>query len=266
MERLSKLLLCLACLAALAACAAEQTTPAPTSADEVAAQPSVTSLPPTATPLPPTATPLPPTATPLPPTATPLPPTATPLPPSTPTATPGLDPEPHAVLGAPDAPITIYEFSDYGCPACRQYALRTFPTIRTEYIDTGKVRYIFKDYPVVSQHGGLAAQAAECAGEQGFYWEMHDQLFANPQEWDVSPEAARAAFYDYAQAYEMDADALVACVDEGRYQADVDRDVEEALEIGWFGTPTFFINRKMLSGAMPPEVFRDVIDRELEGE
>lgn len=187
-----------------------------------------------------------------------------PVPATDATPTPGLDAEEYAVLGAPDAPITIYEFSDYGCPACRQYALFTFPAIKEEYIDTGKVRYVFKDYPVVSRQGGLAAQAAECAGEQGYYWEMHDQLFLNPEEWDTSPEAALVAFRRYAEAYNMDADALVACVNEGRYQADVDRDVEEALEIGWFGTPTFFINRKMLSGALPPAAFREVLDRELE--
>ncbi len=252
--------------AALTPAATAQPTVTPIPAAEAPATPAPTTAPaqPTAT-----TTTIPPTAAPAsaaadPTAAAPIGSLASPVPAAEATPTPGLDAEEYAVLGEPDAPITIYEFSDYGCPACRQYALFTFPAIKEEYIDTGKVRYVFKDYPVVSRHGGLAAQAAECAGEQGYYWEMHDQLFLNPEEWDASPEAALAAFRRYAEAYNMDADALVACVNEGRYQADVDRDVEEALDIGWFGTPTFFINRKMLSGALPPAAFREVLDRELE--
>lgn len=183
-----------------------------------------------------------------------------------PSPTPGLEFEEYARLGDPNAPVTIYEFSDFGCPACRQFALNTFPVLKAEYIDTGLVQLIYKDYPIVSQYGGMAAQAAECSGEQGVYWEMHDLLFNAPEEWNVSPEAALATFGRYGQALGIDADALVECVASERYKADVDRDVEEAMSIGWFGTPTFFINRKMLSGAMPPEVFREVIDRELGGQ
>jgi protein-disulfide isomerase len=239
----------------LAACGTAPSTT--TTASNASAQPTSTIAPPTVTPdVSPTPTPTP--------TATSVPPTATPSP-VPPTPTPGLDSEPYASLGSPDAPVTIYEFSDYGCPACRHYALFTFPTIKEEYIDTGKVYYVFKDYPVVSRQGGLAAQAAECAGEQGHYWDMHSQLFIDPGEWDsVPPEAAQTVFRRYAQAYEIDADALAQCVAEGRYEADVARDVEEGTQIGWFGTPTFFINRKMLSGAQPPEVFREVIERELD--
>jgi protein-disulfide isomerase len=253
---------CLPVLALLlAACGASQPAQVATSASPTAAPTSPPALP-SITPLP-TAT-----STSIPATATPLPPS--PVPPS-PTATPqaGLDEEPHATLGTPDAPITIYEFSDFGCPSCRQFALFTFPTLKEQYIDTGKVRLIYKDFPIVSQHGGLAAQAAECAGEQGYYWEMHDQLFANPAEWNASPAAALEAFRRYAQAYGMDAEALVACVAEERYKPEVDRDFEEGQELRLFGTPTFIINRLLLSGAQPPEVFAEVIDNllaEQEGE
>jgi protein-disulfide isomerase len=252
----------------LAACGAAQpaqvaTSPSPTAASAASGASATATVSPTL----PSITPLP-SATSIPATATPVPPS--PVPPS-PTATPqpGLDAEPYATLGDPDAPVTIYEFSDFGCPACRQFALFTFPTLKQEYIDTGKVRLIFKDFPIVSQHGGLAAQAAECAGEQGYYWEMHDQLFANPAEWDASPDAALAAFRRYAEAYGMDAEALVACVAEERYKPEVDRDFEEGQELRLFGTPTFIINRLLLSGAQSPEVFAEVIDNllaEQEGE
>jgi protein-disulfide isomerase len=250
------LLVCVLLAGLLMACGTAPSTT--TTASNVSPQPISTTALPTSTPdVEPTATPT------IPPTATSVLSTPTPSP-APPTPTPGLDNEPRASLGSPDAPITIYEFSDYGCPACRHYALFTFPAIKEEYIDTGQVYYVFKDYPVVSRQGGLAAQAAECAGEQGHYWDMHSQLFIDPGEWDTtSPNEAQAVFRRYAQAYEMDADALVACVAEGRYESDVARDVEEGTEIGWFGTPTFFINRKMLSGAQPPEVFREIIEREL---
>jgi protein-disulfide isomerase len=181
----------------------------------------------------------------------------------TPTPEPSLEEEPHAVLGSPDAPITMYEFSDFGCPSCRQFALFTFPTLKEEYIDTGKVRFVYKDYPIVSEHGHLAAQAAECAGEQGAYWEMHDQLFLDPAAWNTSPEEALATFRSYAETLEIDADALSMCIVEERFRPDVDADFQEGLDIGIFGTPTFIINRKLLGGAQPIEVFREVIDREL---
>jgi protein-disulfide isomerase len=169
-------------------------------------------------------------------------------------------------MGSPDAPVTIYEFSDFGCPSCRQFSLFTLPTIKEEYIDTGKVQFIYKDYPVVSQHGDLAAQAAECAGEQGAYWAMHDQLFIDPAEWDASPEAAQVAFRRYAEALGIDPQAIMTCLAEARYKADVDQDFEEGLDIGLFGTPSFIINRKLLSGAHPPDVFRDVIEQALSEE
>jgi protein-disulfide isomerase len=256
--------LLLLALSMLAACGSE---PEPSAtvereSDEAAALPTVTEELATATPPEPSATvPVTPTAA-APPTVPPPPATSAPEP-VTPTPEPSLDEEPHATLGSPDAPVTIYEFSDFGCPSCRQFALFTFPTLREEYIDTGKVQFIYKDYPIVSEHGYLASQAAECAGEQGAYWEMHDQLFVDPAEWNESPEAAQVAFRRYAEALGLDAEALLACLVEERYRPEIDRDFEEGLDIGLFGTPSFIINRKLLSGAQPPEVFRDVIEREL---
>lgn len=247
-------LACLSAILLLTACGSMQ--PATVVTDSATALPLATATTAPASPTPPPAT-----ATAAPtvrPSQTPEPPTPQPSP--TPTAKASLDAEPYATLGAPDAPITIYEFSDFGCTSCRQFALFTFPVLKEEYIDTGKVLFIFKDYPITSQHGGQAAQAAECAGEQGGYWEMHDQLFLNPAEWDSSPDAALAAFSRYAAARGLDADALAACVAEERYKPEVDRDFEEGMEIGLFGTPNFIINRRLLSGAHPPEVFRQVLD------
>ncbi|NJO84408.1 MAG: thioredoxin domain-containing protein, partial [Blastochloris sp.] len=108
-----------------------------------------------------------------------------------------------ATLGDPAAPITMVEFSDHGCPYCGRYHQTVFPTIKEQYIDTGKIYYVYKDYPVVSLQGGLAAQAAECAGEQDRYWEMHGKLFETPPEWNDSQDAAIAAFRRYAEAIDV---------------------------------------------------------------
>src|SRR5690349_18876426 len=86
-------------------------------------------------------------------------------------------------LGRRDAPVTIVEFSDYECPFCRQFVSATLPTLKSTYVDAGKVRYVFRDFPLeqLHPHARKAAEAAHCAGEQGKYWEMHDLLFQNQQ-------------------------------------------------------------------------------------
>lgn len=175
--------------------------------------------------------------------------------------------ERYAALGDPKAPLTIVEYSDYGCPFCRRYATTTFPAVKQRYIDTGKVFYVFKDFPIVRTHpqAALAAEAAECAGEQGQYWAMHERLFAQADEWDTTADQARASFARYAPALGMNGDALVTCVTQGRYRAEVQANGAEATELGMNGTPSFVINGKLLVGAYPTEDFTRIVDRELAG-
>ncbi len=244
-------------LVLLATACGTTTAPAPPSAVTLVAE-VPTSTPNTPTTVPPVT--IAASATPLLPTVAA---TAPPPPAAAPTTTPGLDSETYAAIGDPNAPIVMYEFSDFGCPSCRYYANNTFPTIKQEFIDTGLVYYVFKDFPVTSVHGDLAAMAAECAGDQGAYWEMHERLFAAPQEWNTDPASAQTTFARYGTELDLDGDAIAQCVADERYRADVDRDVEEAQSIGYFGTPTFFINRKMVQGALPPEAFRSALTREL---
>jgi protein-disulfide isomerase len=97
------------------------------------------------------------------------------------------------VQGASSAPVTIVEYSDFQCPYCARYSTETYPEIKAQYIDTGKVRYMFRHFPLsFHSEAELAAQAAECAGEQGKFWEMHDTLFANQSEWAGSADAEAA--------------------------------------------------------------------------
>lgn len=222
-----------------------------------------------------------PTVTPAPPTATPRP-QATPRPTPTPTATPvptravtetadgpvtmrmaalGLGAKRYAALGDPLAPITVIEFADFGCPYCREFALTIFPSIRARYIDTGKVYYIYKDLPVVSLHGDLAAQAAQCAGEQGDYWGMHAQLSIDTREWNGSQQDALQAFGRYAAALRLRPGLLERCVSSGRYHTEVQRDMDDAERLGIRNTPIFIIDNRVLIGAQPFEVWQDALDQ-----
>lgn len=178
----------------------------------------------------------------------------------------GIKGERYAALGDPDAPITVLEFSDFGCPFCRRYSTTTFSQIKKEYIDTGKVYYVFKDYPIKQLHpqAELASQAAECAGEQGKYWEMHETLFSNPQEWDTTEPAAREAMTKYAGDLQLDSTKFAACMEPGATaRSDVEANMAEGRHLNLTGTPSFVINGKLLAGAQPLDVFQRVFDREL---
>ncbi len=109
----------------------------------------------------------------------------------------------------------------------------------------------------------LAAEAAECAGEQGQYWEMHTTLFASPSDWDTTEAAAREAFAGYATRLGLETERFVACMTEGRYRDNVDANLAEGRRLGVTGTPAFVINGKFLAGAQPTDIFKRVIDREL---
>lgn len=171
--------------------------------------------------------------------------------------------EPYAILGDPNAPITVVEFADFGCEFCRLFHLRTFGALKAEYIDTGRVYYVYKDLPVTSRQGAIAAQAAECGGALGRYWELHDALFAEPTAWYGGEAEALERIRAAAEEVGLDASALEACVAGGEQLANVDRNFAEAQTLRIYGTPVFLINAKLLAGAQPIEVWREVLDREL---
>jgi len=185
----------------------------------------------------------------------------TPPPPDT-----DFEDEEFAVDGSPDAPVTIYEFSDYQCPFCLRFAQETKPQIDEQYIATGKVRFVYKDFPIDSIHAQarLASEAAECAGAQDAYWPMHDSLFAGKDEWADNLDAA-AVFKGYAAELGLDSAAFDSCLDDGIYSDEVQADLEEGQAAGVTGTPSFFINGQMLVGAQPFEVIAQAIENALDG-
>jgi len=134
------------------------------------------------------------------------------------------------------------------------------------YVQTGQVRYVFRNFPLHSIHpqAQKAAEAAECAGEQGQYWEMHDLLFEGQESWAGNADAVRT-FKEMAGELDLDQAQFDACLDEGKYASLVDSDSEAGLAVGLSSTPSFFINGTKLAGAQPFEAFQEQIDYFLAG-
>ncbi len=171
-------------------------------------------------------------------------------------------------LGEKNARVTMVEFSDYQCPFSARNFQQTFPQVVSEYVKTGKLKYVFRDFPLESLHplALKASVAARCAGEQGKYWEMHDKLFAN--------QNALAADNLVAYAKEVGADGgkFKACLDSNPLANKVRADVTEGNRIGARGTPGFFLGLtqpnqptfkavKYIDGAQPFANFKDAIDQ-----
>jgi protein-disulfide isomerase len=172
-----------------------------------------------------------------------------------------------AVLGDADAPITIVEFSDFQCPYCRRHVLQTLPKIVATYVDSGRARYVFKDFPLESHaNSPKAAEAARCAGAQGSFWAMHDRLFEGLKAWSsLEGEPLLETFVDYAVDLGLDEAAFRQCTESGRYGPLVRQSLWEGQQAGVAGTPSFLINDQLLSGAHPFEEFQRIIESELQG-
>lgn len=159
-------------------------------------------------------------------------------------------------IGAEDAPVTIIEFSAYGCPYCREYHQNTLEPLLEEYGDV--IKYVYRDYPVVNREKSeSAALAANCALEQGKFWEYHDQLYANQDILDND------YYHELADELNLNMQAFSICVEEKRYANEVENDHVDALTTGMTGTPSFLINGRRVSGAMPFHFFERIIEEEL---
>jgi len=153
------------------------------------------------------------------------------------------------VVGRADAPVTIIEFSDLQCPYCARHALNTFPQIKRNYIDTGKVRYAARDFPLDMHPFAMpAAVATRCAGEQGKFWEYRHAVFDRQDDLDTAPFDALAAELG------LDAPRFAACRKAGAQAAAVRADIELAGSNGITSTPTFVVGR-IVNGKFEGEVF-----------
>ena len=172
--------------------------------------------------------------------------------------------------GNAGAKVTLVEVSDYHCPFCRRQTLQTMPQLLTEYVNSGKVRYVFVDYPIAQLHPDAftSHEAADCAGEQGKYWQMHDSLFTNP------PAHDRAALAAQARSLGIDTGKFNACLGDGRHASAIRASIERMQQLGVGGTPLVLIGltpaagepMKVVSsvyGAKPYDEFKTAIDAAL---
>ena len=174
-----------------------------------------------------------------------------------------------AVKGDAEAPLVLVEYTDYQCRSAGGTSPTRCPSLASEYVDTGKLRYVLRDMPLELIHPQAfkAAEAARCAGDQGRYWEMHDALFQNQRA------LGEPQLKHYAKGLGLDMAAFAACLDDGRHGDAVRADIAEAQSAGISGTPTFFLavegedgkleTVQKIRGAQPYAAFKSAIDAAL---
>jgi protein-disulfide isomerase len=186
----------------------------------------------------------------------------------------GFTAEGYPYRGSPDAPITMYEYSDYQCPFCSRYFVQTEPVIDESYVRTGKVRVVFRDMPLAALHPNApaAALAANCVMDEGAvrFWQMHAKLFQTQSEWESLADT-NEYFTKLVTEIGGDVTKYAACITGGSKQAQVDIALQEANDHGFNGTPSFNVTREAtaeafpLVGAQPFDQFASLIDTLIAG-
>jgi protein-disulfide isomerase len=157
--------------------------------------------------------------------------------------------------------VTVYEMADFQCPACRQFTLTTFPVIDRDFIQTGKVRWVFVNFPLSSIHRNAvaAAQVAMCAARQHRFWQLHDVLYARQEEWAPldQPLPRLIALADSAGVRH---DSLLSCVNSRATVEAITQDAQGSVRAGANATPSFYIEGGLASGAIPAPEFSRILD------
>jgi len=176
-----------------------------------------------------------------------------------------------AILGNANAPVTLIEYGDYQCPFCTQFFLQTQPQIVSNYVDAGKVRMVFRNFPFLGPESIAAAQAAECAEDQNKLWPYHDALY----QAKVNDEAKgggendgslnRTLFLKLAQDLNLNIADFTSCLDTNKYASLVSQEKAAAAAAGVNSTPSFFVNGTAIVGAEPYTAFQQAIDAALKG-
>ena len=177
-----------------------------------------------------------------------------------------LDDDP--VKGNPNAPVTVVEYSDFQCPFCSRFFQQTLPLIEENYIDTGKIKFVYKDLPLDRLHPNARAAhiAAECADEEGKFWEYHDTLFEKQPQWsNLASSELQNTLTEFATDMGLQAASFESCMQSPSIADEVNKDTLEAASYGATGTPTFFIGTEKdgyikLVGAQPYAAFQNAID------
>jgi len=166
------------------------------------------------------------------------------------------------VLGSDSAPVEITEYADFECPACAEFALVQWPSIRDRLIETGQLRWRYRDWPIDELHSNarIAAHAAACANDQGKYWEMHDALFGGQAGWTRKRTAA-SIIRGYARSLALNLEEYDACMQSAMYAGRIQASHDEGSKLGVGSTPTFLIDGRLYPGVLPSDSVRKLVDR-----
>jgi len=172
------------------------------------------------------------------------------------------DPLDSRTKGKADAPVTVYEMADFQCPACRMFAANVLPTLEREFVETGKVRWVFINLLLTSIHANAmaAAEVAVCASRQGKFWPTHDLLYRQQDDWNRLADP-KEVLIGLAQRAGADRTKLLACVNGGTARSEVELDAQRAARTGARATPSFYIEGGLLEGApYTPDPMRHMLD------
>jgi protein-disulfide isomerase len=165
------------------------------------------------------------------------------------------------VLGSDSAPVEIVEYADFECGAGDHFAILTAPDVRQRLVATGRVRLRFRDFPIQGhRYSPIAHQAGACAGEQGRFWEMADQIFFNQSTWIQDRRPARQ-FEDYARAIGLNMDQYDSCIKERRHAGDIEASRQHGLAVGVNATPSFVIGGLLVAGTLPYDSIVRLVER-----
>ncbi len=170
------------------------------------------------------------------------------------------------MLGSPDAPVTMVEFSDFQCPFCRLLWQDTLPQIKEKYIKTGKVRFVYRDFPLAfHEMAQKYAEAGECADDQGKFWQMHDKIFEEQAKRGTGTITGITVtdLKQWGREIGLDGVTFDSCLDSGKYKAEVEKDQSDGQAAGVSGTPGTFVNGRLIPGALPYVQFEVIIEEEL---
>lgn len=172
-----------------------------------------------------------------------------------------------AILGDPNAPVTVVEYADFQCPFCGRFFTDAASQIRDQYVKTNKVKMIYRDFAFLGPESTASAEAAECAKDQGKFWAYHDVLYtaeiADGKEGNGNLN--RALFLSLAKNINLDTNAFTSCIDSNKYADVVSKAVASAQSFGVNSTPTVFVGGEKILGAQPFSVFQAAIDKLLGG-
>ncbi len=167
-------------------------------------------------------------------------------------------------VGRADAPVTIVEFSDFQCPYCGRFDQATRPDLFKQYVDTGQVAFVYKHMAILGDESTWAAEAAECAADQGQFWEYHDLLFAH-QNAENQGAFDKDKLLGFARDLNLNMAQFEPCLNHDQTRDRVQADTREGQQAGVHGTPTFFVNGRPLIGAEPIASFQTLIDQTMNG-